>query len=144
MTQLFLGGTVGNNNWRDNFINTLTKNGVPANAIFNPVVKDWNAEAQANEEKAKAECKYMMFFISDPQQEGINISAYSMVEATMACYDKADSTVIVFDKTPFSGHVLKAINQTEKVLRKRFPEAMIFGSIEEAADWFSTKLRQAA
>jgi hypothetical protein len=138
--RLFLGGTVGNNDWREKFTKSLVDAGVPADDIFNPVVKDWNAEAQAAEEKAKADCRYMLFFISDPKQEGINISAYSMVEATMGLYDKPYTTVVVFDKAPFTGHVLKAINQTEKVLRKRHPNALIFGSMEEATKFFIKEL----
>jgi hypothetical protein len=138
--KLFLGGTVGNNDWRDKFTKSLVDAGVPVADIFDPVVKDWNEAAREVEEKAKAECRYMMFFISDPRVEGINISAYSMVEATMGLYDKPKTTVVVFDKFPFSGHVLKAMTQTENVLRKRHPEALIFGSMDEAVEFFVKEL----
>lgn len=141
MIKLFLGGTVGNNTWRDKFIADLVEQGVPSDVIFNPVVSDWNEAAQAAEEQAKAEAQYMMFYISDPKQEGLNMSAYSMVEATMALYDKPETAVVAFDKDSFNGHPLKAMNQTEKVLKRRFPNANILGSLTESVDWFVNKLK---
>ncbi len=44
---VFLGGTSGNNNWRDHFISILVSKGIKEEILFNPVVKDWNEEAQA-------------------------------------------------------------------------------------------------
>lgn len=138
--KLFLGGTCGNNNWRKGFIKSLIDKGVKPELIFNPVVKDWNEQAMIAEEKAKQVCEFLLYYISDPQQEGINISAYSMVEATMGLYDKPKTTVVVFDKRPFTNHVLKAIKQAENVLKKRFPDALIFASPEEAINFFILKL----
>jgi len=83
---VFLGGTSGNNDWRDNFILTLVSKGVSKEVLFNPVVKDWNEEAQTREEKAKKEATHLIFYIADPKQEGDPLSTYSMVEATMALY----------------------------------------------------------
>ena len=139
--KLFLGGTCGNNNWRADFIQHLVDNGVPRDMIFDPVVKDWNEAAQKAEEEAKVTAEHMLFFISDPKQEGINISEYSLVEATMGLYDKPETTVVVFDGDAFTNpHVKKAMTQAEKVLRKRFPSALIFSDFNEAANWFIKNL----
>lgn len=137
---VFLGGTAANNNWRDGFIQTLVARGVPHGCIFNPVVKDWNEEAQRREEKAKVVASHTVFYISDPKQDGNPLSAYSMVEATMALYDMPERSVVVFDTEGMSGHPLKAMNQTLKVLRKRFPKANIFNTAENALDWLSYNL----
>lgn len=137
---VFLGGTAANNNWRDGFIKALVGRGVSADALFNPVVKDWNDEAQRREEAAKAEASHLVFCVADPKQEGNPLSAYSMVEATMALYDKHDRTVVVFDTEGMSGHPLKAMNQALKVLKARFPEANIFGTPQEAVDWLAVQL----
>ncbi len=94
---VFLGGTVAKNEWRNGFIEALVKRGVPRESLFNPDVKDWNKEAQQREEIAKKEAGYLVFYIADPKQEGNPLSAYSMVEATMALYDQSNRTVVVFD-----------------------------------------------
>lgn len=136
---IFLGGTCGANNWRETFTSSLMGNGLSANAIFNPVVKDWNEEAQHREEAAKATARYLLFYIADPM-DGVNqLSAYSMVEATMSLYDKPERTVVIFDTGSMSGHPLKAINQTRKVLATRFPQGNIFASPKEAIDWLATR-----
>jgi hypothetical protein len=137
----FLGGTCGGNVWRPDFIETLVKLGVPRDSLFDPVVADWNEEAQRREEEAKAAASHMIFYIADPRQEGINISAYSLVEATMALYDKPKTTVVVFDLSGIeNAHVIRALNQAMKVLRRRFPDAKIFANQQEAIDWLAGEL----
>jgi len=136
---VFLGGTCGKNNWRKPLIDKLVSRGVSADCLFNPVVDDWNEAAREAEERAKENASHMLFYIANPYLEGSTLSAYSMVEATMSLYDSMGfdtlpSTIVVFDSTDIEGHSLKAFNQVEKVLRKRFPNAMIFGSLEEATD----------
>jgi len=46
MTTVFLGGTCNNSTWRNELMANLDKSKVEA---FNPVVDDWNEEAQQNE-----------------------------------------------------------------------------------------------
>ena len=137
---VFLGGTAANNTWRDGLIEALVGRGISSDALFNPVVKDWNEEAQRREETAKAGASHLVFYVADPKQEGNPLSAYSMVEATMALYDKPDRTVVVFDTEGLSGHPLKAMNQTLKVLKARFPGANIFGTRHDAIDWLASQL----
>lgn len=137
---VFLGGTAANNDWRKALVNALVSRGVPPYIFFNPVIKDWNEEAQRREEAAKVEASHLVFYIGDPKQEGNPLSAYSMVEATMALYDKPDRTVVVFETEGMSGHPLKAMNQTLKVLNARFPEANIFGTRREVIDWLAVEL----
>jgi hypothetical protein len=137
---VFLGGTAAKNPWRDAFIDDLASRGVPKEVLFNPVVADWNEEAQAWEEEAKATAQYLVFYIADPLQEGNPLSAYSMVEATMALYDQSERSVVVFDTAGMEGHALKAMNQTAKVLGRRFPGANIFTTVEVAKEWLAERL----
>jgi hypothetical protein len=138
---VFLGGTCGNNIWRPGFIEALVALGVPAESLFDPVVEHWDEAAQRNEEEKKAAATHMLFYIADPKFEGVGISAYSLVEATMALYDRPDSTVVVFDLTGITlKHVIKAMNQACNVLKKRFPEANIFATQQEAIDWLAREL----
>ncbi len=138
---VFLGGTSGNNNWRDHFIPILVSKGIKEEILFNPVVKDWNEEAQAREEKAKQEATHLIFYIADPKQEGNPLSTYSMVEATMALYDYPERTVIIFDTEEMAGHPLKVMNQVFKVLKNRFSQANIFATEQEALDWLLDQLQ---
>jgi len=138
---VFLGGTVGNNPWRTKFIQDLVSHGVEHSKLFNPVVADWTEEAQRREEVAKRNASHLMFYLGTPKMDGIPLSTYSMVEATMALYDRAEDTVVVFDPEGIdSVHSLKAYKQTEKVLRARFPNANIFSTLQEATDWFVKEL----
>ena len=137
---VFLGGTAANNNWRESFTEALAVHGIDG-YLFNPVVEDWKPEIHGPlEEEAKANASHLVFYIADPKQDGNPLSAYSMVEATMALYDKSEKSVVVFDTDGMSGHPLNAMNQTLKVLKSRFPEANIFGTPKEAADWLVKQL----
>ena len=132
MGSIFLGGTCGSNDWREGFIDSLVKRGVPEADLFNPVVKDWNAEAQAREEEAKDTATCLFFYLGSPEKGSKALSAYSMVEATMALYDKPERTVVVFDYTGIPDAARKSLEQTEQVLRTRFPDAAIVQGLEEA------------
>lgn len=131
---IFLGGTVSGNKWRRPFSLKLIEGGIPAKSIFDPVVSDWNEEAQKAEEDAKKNASHLLFYLGTPGNN--QLSAYSMVEATMALYDRPKQTVVVFDASGLDeGHTLKAFKQAEKVLRTRFPKAHIFSTLDDAADW---------
>lgn len=138
---IFLGGTVANNKWRDDFIPALRGRGFKKEEIFNPVVEDWTEEDAKKEEIAKKKATHLVFYLGDPQQAGNPLSTYSMIEATMALYDRARDTVVIFDPTGIEGHFLKAYKQTERVFRARFPEANIFSNVDDALDWFMSQLR---
>ncbi len=57
-TKVFLGGTCGNSSWRDEIIPKLQVD------YFNPVVKDWTPECQAEEERQKEMCYIHLFVIT--------------------------------------------------------------------------------
>jgi hypothetical protein len=137
---VFLGGTAAKNKWRDNFIANLVARGVAEEQLFNPVVADWNDEARRREEEAKANASHHVYYLADPQQDGNPISAYSLVEATVALYDRPKSTVVVFDTAGMQGHALKAMKQTEAVLRARHPKANIFSNPNDAVVWLANEL----
>lgn len=54
MKKVFLGGTTNNSDWRDTLIKKLKIE------YFNPVVKDWNEDAQKEEIKQRKECDYVL------------------------------------------------------------------------------------
>lgn len=139
--QVFLGGTCGNNNWRLPLIDRLVKRGVVASSLFNPVVENWNEEAQRREDEAKQNADFMLFYLGDPQMDDNRVSFYSLLEATMALYDsKPGRTVVVFDTTGMPSHAEKANVKACKDLKARFPDAPIFGTLDEAEDWLAEQL----
>lgn len=139
-SQLFLGGTCGDNMWRDGFVANLVSRGVSADKLFNPVVPDWTPECQAAEDAAKAESSLMMFFIGNPKTPGNEVSAYSLVEAIMGLYDAPDRTVLVIDVSEMSESVAKAMRKSLADLKARFPDGLAFDSLDSAADWISSQL----
>lgn len=58
----------------------------------------------------------------------------------MGMYDQSSNTVVVFDNTGYSGHALKALNKSEKDLKKRFPNGLVFGSREAVLEYLVSKL----
>lgn len=138
---VFLGGTCGNNNWRDGFIQRLTDRGVDPENLFNPVVPNWNEEAQKAEDAAKESSQYMLYYLGDPMEPENHVSFYSLAEGIMGLYDSRDRTIVVFD--PAEGmpkHAVKAHQKACKDLKKRFPEALIFETLAEAEDWLAENL----
>lgn len=143
--RIFLGGTCGNNNWREPFIESLVSYGVPRDLIFNPVVKDWTEEAQRREEEEKVSALCHLYYVGDPKVPGLGMSSYSLVELTMALYDRPDGTVVVFDLEGLNGtnpHNLKAMTQTLMVLKGRFPLAAIFTTLDDGAIYLSTMVQK--
>lgn len=139
---VFLGGTCGNNNWRQGLIERLTARNVAPEVLFDPVVTDWNEEAQRREDAAKAEASHMIYYLGDPNQPDNRCSFYSLLEATMGLYDAPDRTVVVFDAIGMPPHIAKANAKACKDLKKRFPDAPIFGTLAEAEEWLVTNLAE--
>ena len=68
-SKVFLGGTCNESSWRKDLIPMLDMN------YFNPVVDDWNKEAQQEEEYQKEICTYHLYTIT-PKMTGV----YSIAE----------------------------------------------------------------
>ena len=75
MISVFLGGTCNQSTWRDELLTMLDQDKVKA---FNPVVDDWNEEAQINEDWHKANDDFCLYVLT-PEMTGI----YSIFEWLM-------------------------------------------------------------
>lgn len=136
MINVFLGGTCGNNHWREGFIEKLVALGVPRETIFNPVVADWNEEAQAREDEAKKSAKYALFYLASPMDDNLKVSLYSWVEALLAFgYDSKYSgqPVIVFDFDGYGKHALKAAAKAAADIKAEYGHGPVFNSLDKAA-----------
>lgn len=140
MKTLFLGGTAGNNHWRKGFKDSLITFGIAPEALLDFQVEDWNEEVRKEEDLAKEKADYVLYYIANPNQRGKMLSHYSIVEAVMALYDRGDTTVLIFDTNDMKNDQLKIIKKIGTELRKRFPDAAIFNTLDEALDWLKPKL----
>lgn len=140
---IFLGGTIGANTWRtDIVIPALIARGIAEADLFNPVVEHWNEQAMKNEDAAKRTADYLLYVLASPDPHGstANVSAYSIVEATMNLYDAAERTVVVLDTTGMAKHTMKAMTKAISDLRKRFPAAPIYDNYNDAIEYLVRKL----
>ncbi len=141
---VFLGGTVGNNQWRVGLIERLIKRGVRKEWLFNPALPPgtWTAADGEKEEVAKKKASHFVYYLADPKEEGNPLSTYSMLEAGQALNDDPKRTVIVLDTEGMreNSHALKVMRQVEKNWRKRFPKTLIFTNSKNAEDWIVKQL----
>ncbi len=75
---VFLGGTCGENRWRNDFMPKLDAVGI---TYFNPVVDVWNRAAQIIEDEAKQSARWNLFYLGNPLCGDNSISPYSIFEA---------------------------------------------------------------
>jgi hypothetical protein len=132
---IFLGGTSGKNPWRKEFIRRLVERGVPRELLFDPVVPDWNEAARRREEEAKETAALLVFYLGDPQEPGIPVSAFSLVEAAIAVCRHPARTLVIFELAGVEGHARKVYEQSEALLRKQDANLPIFHGQDAAIDW---------
>ena len=97
-TRIFLGGTCNGSQWRDRMEEYLAADGLD---YFNPVVKDWNEEAQANELREREECDFCLYVIT-PKMVGV----YAIAEVVDDSNKRPEKTVFVMlrsDDTEYFG-----------------------------------------
>jgi hypothetical protein len=129
---LFLGGTTGND-YREKITTLLLEAGVASRQIYNPVVEHWNEAAQQQEDAMKSDPSVLMLFYLGAHTDGSFLSFYSLHEATMGLYDDPDRTMVVFDYTNMVPRAAKRLKKVYNDLKKRFPEAPLVESVEDAA-----------
>ena len=75
MHSVFLGGTCNGSTWREELLSMIDQTKIDA---FNPVVEDWNEEAQRNEDYHKENDEYSLYVLT-PEMKGV----YSVFELAM-------------------------------------------------------------
>jgi hypothetical protein len=124
MKSVFLGGTCNNSQWREQLIPLLTI------GFFNPVVKDWTPECQAEEIRQRKACDYCLYVIT-PKMTGV----YSIAEVVDDSNKRPKKTVLcVLEKDGedvFTKHQLKALKQTATMVFEN--GARVFYSLEDVA-----------
>ncbi len=133
---IYLGGTCGNNTWRQIFMERVLRASPKIVRFFNPVVSDWNEEAKRNEDIAKQLADVLVFYLGDPQEEGNQVSYYSIFEAATALlYDRPETTVVAFELTDLPQHAINTNTKAYYDLLQRFPGGHVFASLLQV-EWF--------
>lgn len=132
-----LFGTCANSTWRESVVQPiLEQEGV---AYFNPVVKDWNDEAQRNEVKNAAEDAVIIMAIT-----GETTAIASMAELGWQVYlaSKNNQKVVVFiddmpndvkDETGASLRINKVRSLIRRYAEKAVNDVVLVNSLEDAA-----------
>lgn len=126
--KIFLGGTCADTNWRDLLIPLLEKEGID---YFNPVVEDWDEEAQITEEKEKENAGVILILIT-PQMKGV----FSIAEAVETS-NKAPERLMFVIAGKFSGKEFdegekRSLLATNKLIRDNGSYATAFLCTDES------------
>ena len=123
--KVFLGGTCAESTWRDELIKMLEID------YFDPVVSDWNPEAQKRELEERELCEFVLYVIT-PEMQGV----YSIAEVVDDSNKQPDKTlfcVLEYDgDNVFSEGQLKSLAMVADMVEKN--GAMVFENLEEIAD----------
>jgi len=90
--KVFLGGTCNGSQWREILIPKLKID------YFNPVVEDWNEEAQRNEEREKDKKCNIKLYVITPKMTGV----YSIAEVIDSCWKDRNRMKTYGDRIHFT------------------------------------------
>ena len=131
MYTVFLGGTCNGSTWRDELIPMLDQEKVSA---FNPVVEDWNEEAQKLEDFHKENDDFTLYVLT-PEMTGV----YSVFEVAMDSCKRSGRVVCCIlsehDGKEFDKQVGKGMKKIKKDLLTN--GTLVFDSLEEVAKFFN-------
>lgn len=127
-SKVFLGGTCNGSLWRDTITPLLKID------VFNPVVKDWTPECQAEEQKQRKECSTVLYVIT-PKMVG----TYSIAEVIDDSNKRPERTIFVMLKTDvgdkFTEPQWKSLGEVSKMVVRNGGKS--FESLEDAAAYIN-------
>jgi len=130
MKKVFLGGTTNNSDWRDKLIKDLKIDS------FNPVVKDWNEEAQKREINERKNFDFVLYVIT-PKMEGV----YSIAEVIDDSNKRPEKTIFAYlledDNKEFTKHQIKSLDMVGKMVKEN--GGKWFKTLNEVADYLNFK-----
>ena len=128
MKKVFLGGTTNNSDCRDKLVKDLKID------YFNPVVKDWNEDAQKEEIKQRKDCEFVLYVIT-PKMEGV----YSIAEVVDDSNKRPERTIFVYlledDGKEFTKHQIKSLDMVGKMVKEN--GGKWFKSLDEVSEYLN-------
>jgi hypothetical protein len=129
MSKVFLGGTCNESTWRDELIKKLKID------YFNPVVDDWNEEAQKKEIYEREHCDFCLYVIT-PKMTGM----YSIAEVIDDSNKRPNKTIFCYLETDypdrFSKGQLKSLDMVAKMIERN--GAKFLPSIDYVATYLNS------
>ncbi len=127
---VFLGGTCNESVWREELMGMLCADVNP----FNPVVDDWNVEAQANEDWHKANDDFCLYVLT-PEMAGV----YSIFEVADDSNKRPQRTVCCFLKEyggrKFDDSIWRGFDKMKRDLVRN--GATVCNTLQEVADFLN-------
>lgn len=125
---VFLGGTCNGSTWREELIPMLECD------YFNPVVKDWNEDAQKLEIHKRQTCDFVLYVIT-PKMTGV----YSIAEVVEDSNKRPQQTLFCIiendDNNEFTEHQLKSLMMVKNLVRNN--NARVFDTLEDVANFLN-------
>ena len=132
MYSVFLGGTCNGSTWRDELLPMLDSTKIDA---FNPVVDNWNEEAQKKEDFHKVNDDFTLYVLT-PEMTGI----YSIFEVAMdSCKRPGRVVCCILEERngkTFEGQISKNMKKIKKDLLNN--GTLVFNSLNEVANFFNS------
>jgi len=124
--KVFLGGTCNETTWRDELMPMLKID------YFNPVVKDWTPECQAEEERQKnKECDIQLYVITSAMK-----GVFSIAEVTEAAINLGKNCVFcVLDYDKFEKFNQKSLKAVENLVKKY--DAKVCTDLKDIANYLN-------
>jgi hypothetical protein len=111
MKKVFLGGTTNDSNWRNKLIPKLRID------YFDPVVDDWDEQAQKNEIRERKNSDFVLYVIT-PKMEGV----YSIAEVIDDSNKRPEKTLFAYlkndDGKEFKEHQIKSLDMVKKMVKE--------------------------
>lgn len=107
--KVFLGGTCNGSTWREELIDMLDVE------YFNPVVDDWNEEAQQEELLQRKKCDFVLYTLT-PKMKGV----YSVAEVVDDSNKRSYKTLLCIltedGGEEFDKHQIKSLNMVKQMV----------------------------
>jgi hypothetical protein len=130
MKKVFLGGTCNGSKWRDILIPKLKID------YFNPVVENWDEEAQKREVEERQNCDYCLYVIT-PKMSGV----YSIAEVVEDSIKRPEKTLFFYfevdQKKEFDQHQLKSLKQVAQMVKNN--GAKVFENSKELINFLNNQ-----
>ena len=134
MLRVFMGGTCNGSKWRELF------KGIEGIEWFDPVVPDWNEEAQENELRHRAVDDILLYVIT-PKMTGV----YSIAEVVDDSNKQPGRVVFSYtdidEDSVFDNHSLKSLKAVANMIQKNGATYVPFDELES---WFKSKVGSAS
>lgn len=113
--KVFLGGTIGTDNWRGDLEKLLKKENIN---FFNPVVSDWDlSRIDIEEEEKDKKCDFLLYVITNEMK-----GSYSLAEVVDSAYKSKEGTdkkvLLYVDSTGFSSDELKSLEASVLLVQR--------------------------